>query len=112
MSQSFLPEFELFVMLAIARLGSGAYGAAVRQEIEHRASRPVAIGALYATLRRLEDKGLISIREVVPEKGQRGRPRRYCALTTPGKVALEDSLTMLARMTEGLAYGSASGVRR
>jgi DNA-binding PadR family transcriptional regulator len=81
----------------------------VRQEIESRTSRPVSIGALYATLNRLQGKGLISLREVVPEKGQRGRPRRYCSLTAPGKAALEHSLSMLGRMTEGLAYGSASG---
>ena len=58
----FLAEFELYVMLAIARLADGAYGAAVRQEIEARTGRPVSIGALYATLARLETKGLITLR--------------------------------------------------
>lgn len=111
MSGIFLPEFELYVMLAVARLEPEAYGAAVRQEIESRASRPVSIGALYATLNRLEDKGLVAFREVPPTPGQRGRPRRYCALTAPGKAALEHSVAKLERMSEGLAYGSVSGGR-
>ena len=50
MAGKFLAEFELYVMLAIARLGDEAYGARVRQAIEERTGRPVPIGALYATL--------------------------------------------------------------
>ena len=53
MPGKFLAEFELYVMMAIARLGDGAYGATVRREIEERTGRPVSIGALYATLARL-----------------------------------------------------------
>ena len=41
-----LAEFELYVMLAIARPDAEAYGAAVRREIEERAGRPVSIGAV------------------------------------------------------------------
>ena len=62
MPGAFLAEFELYVMLAIARLGDDAYGAVVRQEIESRTSRPVSIGALYTTLARLEDKGMVILR--------------------------------------------------
>lgn len=108
MSGLFLPELELYVMLAIARLEPDAYGAAVRKEIDSRTARRVAIGALYATLNRLEDKGLISVREA-REEGRRGRPRRYCSLTSSGTAALDHSLAMLGRMAEGLAHGSVSG---
>ena len=56
-----LAEFEVYVMLAIARLGDGeAYGVTIRQEIEARTGRPVAIGAVYATLGRLHDKSFVS----------------------------------------------------
>lgn len=97
----FLAEFELYVMLAVARLGDDAYGAAVRQEIESRTARPVSIGALYATLARLEAKGLITLR-TTKTAGQRGRARRYCRLTADGATATRHSALMLRRMMGGL----------
>jgi DNA-binding PadR family transcriptional regulator len=102
MSGRFLPEFELYVMLAIARLGPDAYGARVRQEIESRTGRPVSIGALYATLARLDAKGLVSLRTVTVSARQRGRVRRYCRLTASGTKALRHSAAMLTRMMDGL----------
>jgi len=101
-SARFLAEFELYVMLAIARLGDDAYGARVREEIEERAGRPVSIGALYATLHRLEGKGLVRFREAEPEPGQRGRPRKYSRLTTEGVAALRHSTERLARRMDGV----------
>ena len=98
----FLAEFELYVMLAVAQLGDEAYGAAVRQEIERRTGRPVSIGALYATLARVEAKGLITLRTARHQAGQRGRARRYARLTTRGDAALQHSTAMLARMMQGL----------
>jgi DNA-binding PadR family transcriptional regulator len=102
MADVFLAEFEFYVMLAVARLGSDAYGSRVRQEIEMRTGRPVAIGALYTTLARLEAKGLLSLRTVRPEPGQRGRARRYCRATPAGDRALRRSATAVSRMMAGL----------
>jgi DNA-binding PadR family transcriptional regulator len=98
----FLAEFELYVMLAIAQLGDDAYGAKVRQEIERRTGRPVSIGALYATLARLEAKHLLTLRTAKAEPGQRGRARRYSRLTPRGAAAMRHSATMLTRMMDGL----------
>jgi DNA-binding PadR family transcriptional regulator len=108
MPGQFLAEFELYVMLAIARLDDEAYGAAVRQEIEVRTGRPVSIGALYATLARLEAKGLITLRTSRPQPGQRGRPRRYSRLTPRGSAALQHSSSMLVRMMSGLQLARGS----
>jgi DNA-binding PadR family transcriptional regulator len=107
----FLPEFELYVLLAIARLEGEAYGARIRQEIEARTSRPTSIGALYATLGRLEDKGLV--RHDTPEArpGERGRPRKYCHLTHVGVCALRHSTRMLGRMLEGTRFALGEGGR-
>ena len=58
----FLGEFEQLVLLALLRLGDEAYGMTVRREIEERAARDVSIGAVYATLDRLEEKGLVKSR--------------------------------------------------
>ncbi len=54
---SFLGEFEQLVLLAVLRLGDEAYGLGVRREIRMRTGREVAIGAVYATLDRLEERG-------------------------------------------------------
>lgn len=102
MPGKFLAEFELYVMMAIARLGDGAYGATVRREIEERTGRPVSIGALYATLARLGDKGYLDFEEVEPPKGERGRSRKYCRLTAAGRAAMDHSVAMMRRMMEGL----------
>lgn len=106
MTGKFLPEFELYVMLAVARLGDEAYGAAMRREIEERTGRPVSIGALYATLGRLEEKGLVTTSPSEPEPGQRGRPRKYCRLTAEGEAAAHHSAGMLRRMMEGIPWTS------
>ena len=107
----YLGEFELYVLGALARLGSGAYGMTVRREIEERAGRSVAIGAVYATLDRLAEKGLVSfsISEPLPVPG--GRARKHAALTAEGRRALDYSTRMLARMLPG-DLSRASGGRR
>lgn len=102
MPEAFLPEFELYVTLAIAQLGDEAYGAAIRKEIDERTERPVSVGALYTTLARLTDKGLIVQHAREAQQGQRGRPRKYCQLTAAGKSALAHSTQMLNRMMDGL----------
>ncbi len=88
-------------MLAIARLGKDAYGGAIRREIEERTGREVAIGALYATLDRLADKGLLDFRVEDAGPARPGRLRKYCVLTAAGEEALRHSTEMLRRMMDG-----------
>ena len=57
-----LGEFEQLVLFALVRLGPSAYGATVRREIEERTGRAVSISAVYTTLERLEQKGLVRSR--------------------------------------------------
>jgi DNA-binding PadR family transcriptional regulator len=83
----------------------------VRQEIERRTQRPVSVGALYATLARLEAKGLMTFRTVAQEPGRRGRARRYCRLTPKGVAAMEHSAVMLSRMMVGLEFAAPSRKR-
>jgi|SRR5690606_29852771 DNA-binding PadR family transcriptional regulator len=100
---SYLGEFELYVLSAIVRLAEDAYGMTICREIEDRAGRPVAIGAVYATLERLADKGLVvfDISDPLPVPG--GRSRKFARLTPEGRRMLEHSTAMLARMLPGLA---------
>ena len=102
MPGKFLAEFELYVMLAVARLGDDAYGASIRDEIENRVDRPVSIGALYATLHRLGDKELVRFEEE-SDSGRAGRARKYVRLTDTGREALDHSTAMLQRMMDGVA---------
>jgi PadR family transcriptional regulator, regulatory protein PadR len=99
----FVGEFELYVMLALAHLGDEAYGVTIRREIEARTGRTIAIGAVYATLSRLEDKGLVRFRVSDPQPVQGGRARKYFTLTSAGTRALQHSTAMLARMIAGLS---------
>lgn len=83
-----LGEFEQIVLLAIVRLDDNAYGVAIRSEITKCTGREPAPGALYTTLYRMEDKGLVRSRfgQATPERG--GRSKRYFTLTKPGLAAL------------------------
>jgi DNA-binding PadR family transcriptional regulator len=92
-------------MLALARLGDEAYGIAIRQDIEARTRRGVAIGAVYATLARLEDKGLVRswIGEPTAQRG--GRRKRHYAATAAGLRSLRQSLAALGRLAHGLDVG-------
>jgi len=54
-----LGSLEEQVMLAVVRTGAEAYGMNVRRELESVTGRSVTIGSVYATLDRLEAKGLV-----------------------------------------------------
>jgi DNA-binding PadR family transcriptional regulator len=107
----FLAEFELYVMLAITHLGDDAYGAAIRRAIEERTERPVSIGALYATLARLEEKGLLNFTVSEPQPVRGGRAKKNYKLTRKGQTVLNHSTEMLSRMMQGIALTTDAGSR-
>jgi DNA-binding PadR family transcriptional regulator len=94
----FLGEFEIYVLLALTQLEDGAYGNAIRRAIEARTGREIAVGAVYATLGRLEDKGLVRFTLSTPDPVPGGRARKCFQLTAAGSRALRHSTTMLVRM--------------
>ena len=81
-------SLELATLLAVARLGDDAYGLAVRADLEDRTGRRHSVGAVYTTLRRLEEKGFLSstASEPIPIRG--GRSRRHFTITGAGATAL------------------------
>ena len=97
----YLGEFELLVLLAVVRLDDEAYGMEVRREIEARAARDASIGAVYATLDRLETKGLVRSREVPPDKDQT-RTRRLYRVTADGSRALARTRNAMDSMWQGV----------
>lgn len=102
MSEQNLGEFEQIVLLAVLRLGEGAYGVPVKREIEIRGGRAVTIGALYATLDRLEAKGCLTSWFADPTGERGGRSRRYFRVEPQGLEALARAKNVLDRMWKGV----------
>jgi DNA-binding PadR family transcriptional regulator len=102
MSQDYLGEFEQMVLLCIMRLGSEAYGLAIKDEMEAVAGRSPSSGALYTTLDRLEGKGFLESRSGDPSSERGGRPRRYLDLTPAGREMLARSRSTLMALWDGL----------
>lgn len=96
-----LGEFEICVLLAVAQLDHEAYGLRVRQQIEAVTGRPTAIGAVYNTLARLKEKGLLRTHIDAPRAVQGGRMRTCFHLTAAGTRALQVSTSVLLRMMAG-----------
>jgi DNA-binding PadR family transcriptional regulator len=101
-ARDYLGEFEHIIVLALLRLEDRAYGVTVRQEIQVRTNREVSIGAVYATLDRLEGKGYVNsfLGDPTPERG--GRSKRFFRVTAKGVAAVNRTQRALQRMTEGL----------
>lgn len=102
---SILGAFEQVVLLAVAHLGEEGYGVTIRREIEDRTGRDVSIGAVYATLSRLEEKGLLTSWEGDPEQRRGGRARRHYRLQPAGARTLRAARGMMDRMWEGVDLG-------
>ena len=99
MARAYLGEFERTVLMALVRLQSNAYGIPIRAEISKRLGRDVNIGAVYTTLDRLHEKGLVSSRWGGPTRQRGGRAKRYFEITAPGEQALRESLLAVSRMS-------------
>lgn len=99
-----LGEFEYLMLTAAARLGEGAYGAAIRQEIQGATRRRCSIGALYTTLDRLEAKGFVKtwMGDPTPERG--GRPKRMVRVTAKGVQAATTFYNAVARVSRGVSW--------
>ena len=98
----YLGEFEYAVLLATLHLDQGAYAVPIRELIESRTGRPVARGALYTALDRLEGKGCLRSRmgDSTDERG--GKARRYFTVSAAGLKALKATHGALTSMTRGL----------
>jgi PadR family transcriptional regulator len=97
-----LGEFEQVVLLAILRLADNAYGVTIRREITACTEREPAPGALYTTLDRLEEKGLVTSKygDPTPERG--GRAKRYFTVTARGVRAVARAQRAYQRLLKGL----------
>jgi DNA-binding PadR family transcriptional regulator len=99
-------SLELTILLAVARLGEGAYGLTIRDDISARTGHDYSVGAVYTTLQRLEEKHLISSRisEPLPIRG--GRSRREFKVTAAGDRALRDARRVAASVWAGVGVNN------
>jgi PadR family transcriptional regulator PadR len=100
-----LGTFEQVVLLAVLRIGEGAYPPLVRKELEERLGRSISRGSVYVTLDRLEDKGLLESRAGDQGAGRGGHPKRYLSVTEKGLAALREVRTTLVGFWRGLENG-------
>ena len=99
-----LGAFEQAVLLAVWNLADEAYGRAILRGAQSALDRHAAAGAVYATLDRLEQKGLIASRLEPGTPVRAGRARRYYRLTAAGIKALNESKAAMEHMWRGAEW--------
>ena len=99
-----LGSFEQAVLLSVVRLGDEAYGRAILKDVNDRLDRPVAAGAVHATLDRLEKKGMLTSSLADGSEVRAGRPRRYYMLMPAGRRALNDARAAVNRLWHGFKW--------
>jgi len=97
-----LGSFEEMVLLALLHQGREAYSVTIRRELQERSGSQVAMGAVYATLDRLEDKGLVQSGSGQDSTVRKGRPRRYYELSPAGARELARTRRIRETMWQGI----------
>ena len=103
MTSTPLGEFEQVMLLAILRLGENAYGVTIRAEIESKTDRDPSPGALYTTLARMEEKGLIKSKLGDPTPDRGGRAKRFVKITPSGIEAVSRAQRSYQNLLRGIS---------
>ena len=108
MKGTHLGEFEELVLLIISILGEGAYGVAIRDELETQSGRSISIGAVHAATNRLEDKGFLESQfgEVTLERG--GKRKKFYKVSPLGERSLKASKDLRNRLWDLIPGSSLS----
>jgi DNA-binding PadR family transcriptional regulator len=101
-------EFEQLVLLAVLRLDDDAYGVTIRKVIASRTERRPSPGALYTTLDRLEEKGLVTSRFGDPTPQRGGRAKRFFRVTAKGVEAISRAQRSYQQLLQGLTLPGVS----
>jgi|SRR6185312_13658839 len=102
--QDSLGQFEQLLLTAILQLREDAYGVSIHGKASELAHpKEVSLGAIYVTLDRLEDKGLISscLSDPTPERG--GRAKRCYRIEAAGERVLQESAITAKRIWDATA---------
>ena len=98
----YLGELEQIVLWVVLRQDGKAYGTPILNELESRVGRRVTPGALYATLDRLQEKGMLQSSLADPEPGRGGRRKRYLTVTATGRSALARTRAAWTQLWDGI----------
>lgn len=103
-----LGEFEEFTLLAVRALGDSTYAVPIQQYVEKVTARPVSIGAVYAALARLEEKGFLrsAMTEAVAQRG--GKAKRVYTVTPVGLRTARDLHRVRERIWNAITEGGRS----
>ncbi|MDH3648813.1 MAG: PadR family transcriptional regulator [Saprospiraceae bacterium] len=106
MPRPHLGEFEEIVLLTVAVLDEGAYGIAIKDDMEERLERNVSMGAMRTALKRLEDKGYLKSKLGEPTAVRGGKRKRYYTVTHAGREALQQVMDVRKRLWQAIPYTS------
>ncbi len=95
-------ELELAVLLTVARLDGEAYGVSIRRELAARTGRDHALGAVYTTLQRIENKGLVVSSMSEPTAVRGGRAKRCFRVTSLGSRVIQHAHTVNRALWKGI----------
>lgn len=104
-------QFEQLVLTAILNLGEDAYGVTIHAKVEELSKpKKVALGAVYATLDRMEDKGLVVSWLSKPTAERGGRSRRHYKLEPSGAAALHEAALTAKRICDVVEQSWGEGI--
>ena len=94
-----LGQFEQLVLTAILTLREDAYGVTIHSKVQELARpKAVSLGAVYVTLDRLEDKGMIASWLSDPTPARGGRAKRCYRVEALGERVLKESAVTAKRI--------------
>ncbi|MCJ8319195.1 MAG: PadR family transcriptional regulator [Colwellia sp.] len=100
--QTYLGEFEHCVLLSIIQLSENAYGVTIRQYLKNSIKRDVTLGALYTTIERLENKGLINSWKGASKPERGGKAKRMVKVTAQGLQSVKEAKQQLELMWKNI----------
>jgi DNA-binding PadR family transcriptional regulator len=103
-----LGEFEEFTLLALSALGTGTYAVPVQEFVERATKRAVSMGAIYAALDRLEQKGYARSSAGEPSPMRGGKRKRLFTVTPHGAKTLMELRRIRERIWEVIEEGGRS----
>jgi len=94
MKEQSIGEFEELVLLMVAALHDEAYGVTILENLEEKQNKKVNISAIHVTLKRLEDKGLVTSRYGGITSDRGGRRKKFYIITALGKKVLDSQYAL------------------
>lgn len=96
-----LGEVEMLVLLAVLRLGDGAYAVPIRELVRADAGVELSRGTIYVALERLERRGYVTSSFSDPQSVRGGKARRMFQIKPAGLTALRTAKSAVDRLASG-----------